>query len=149
MEKSTATRKPKSTASKTTTARKPAARRRAPEASVAPSPAPVAPAAEPVVVQETAPVLTSPEMKKVELLEKVVERSGLKKRDVKPAVEAALAVLGEALAEGRALNLRPLGKIKVTKVKKLANGQVLIARVRQPLANPTETVPDPLADAAE
>lgn len=71
-------------------------------------------------------------MKKKELIDLAVERSGLKKRDVKPAVEAVLAVLGEALAEGRDINMRPMGKIKVTRMKKVRNGQVIGARIRQP-----------------
>ncbi|MFD1341932.1 HU family DNA-binding protein [Litorisediminicola beolgyonensis] len=72
-----------------------------------------------------------PEFKKKELIDAVVERSGLKKRDVKPVLEAALAVLGEALSEGRELNLEPFGKIKVQKVKQAAGAQVMVTRIRQ------------------
>ncbi|WGW02588.1 HU family DNA-binding protein [Tropicibacter oceani] len=71
------------------------------------------------------------EMKKKELIDLVVERSGVKKRDAKPAIEAALAILGQALAEGRPLNLKPLGKVKVANIKPKDNALVLNVRVRQ------------------
>ena len=70
-------------------------------------------------------------MKKKELIEAVVARSGIKKKDAKPVVEAMLAVLGEALQDGRALNLHPMGKGKINREKKLASGRMLVARIRQ------------------
>ncbi|MBY5972323.1 HU family DNA-binding protein [Ferrimonas balearica] len=70
-------------------------------------------------------------LKKKELIDRVVARSGMKKKDAKPVVEALLTVLGETLSEGREANLQPLGKIKVTRTKDLANGRVMTARVRQ------------------
>ena len=72
------------------------------------------------------------ELKKNELIDLVVERSGIKKRDAKPAIEAALAILGQALADGRPLNLRPLGKVKVSNMKHKENALVLNLRLRQP-----------------
>lgn len=120
-------------APKTKTTRKPAA--------------PAAPKAAAVVVQEKSPVVTAPDLKKTDLVDAVVERSGVKKKFAKPAIEAALAVLGEALAEGRDLNLRPLGKVKIQKSKELANGTVITARIRQPEAKKDDG--DGVADAAE
>ncbi|KUF12831.1 hypothetical protein AVJ23_00925 [Pseudoponticoccus marisrubri] len=87
-------------------------------------------------------------MKKKELVELAVERSGVKKRDAKPAIEAALAVLGEALSDGRELNLPNFGKLKITRMKKGDNGQIINARVRQP-EHVENTPTDPLAHAAE
>lgn len=74
---------------------------------------------------------TNTDLRKRDLIEAVVARSGVKKRDAKPAIEAALAVLGEALAEGRMLNLPPFGKVKVVRTKELDHAQVLMARIRQ------------------
>lgn len=72
-------------------------------------------------------------LKKAQVLERVVTRTNLKKRDVKPAVEAALAVIGESLREGSELNLPPLGKIRVVKSKELADGAaVLTLKLRLP-----------------
>ncbi|WP_245729490.1 HU family DNA-binding protein [Salinihabitans flavidus] len=113
------------------------------------STAKTAPAPEPVVVRDQAPEVSAPELKNPELVEMVVERSGIKKRDAKPAIEAALAILGAALAEGRDLNLRDFGKMKVTNTKEKSNGMVMTARVRQPLKKPVESGQEPLAEPAE
>ncbi|MBV2360592.1 HU family DNA-binding protein [Thalassococcus sp. CAU 1522] len=79
------------------------------------------------------PIADQPEMKKRELIQRAVERSGVKRRDAKPAIEAALAVLGEALAEGRSLNLAPMGKVKVNRIKAIGGGgKVIVSKVRQP-----------------
>ncbi|PRY94936.1 DNA-binding protein [Hasllibacter halocynthiae] len=66
-----------------------------------------------------------------QLIERAVARSGLKRKDVRPAVEAALAVMGDALAAGEGLNLPPLGKLRVQRRKAVGNGEVLIARIRR------------------
>ena len=133
---------------KTTTSRSRTTKTRKTSATKKTSSAKSAPKAEPVVVSETAPVVSAPDLKKVELIDAVVERSGVKKRYAKPAVEAALAILGEALAEGQGLNLRPLGKAKVQRSKEVANAKVLTIRVRQAHAKP-EGNDDGVADAAE
>lgn len=70
-------------------------------------------------------------MKKRDLLEKVVKRSGIKKKDAKPVVEAMLAVMGEALAEGRELNLPPFGKLKTNRIKDTGNARILNCKLRQ------------------
>ena len=92
--------------------------------------------AAPVVVTQSAPVVGMPDLKKIDLIDAVVERSGIKKKFAKPVIEAALAVLGETLAEGRSLNLRPLGKVKIQRTKDVSNGKVMTVRVRQPLEQP-------------
>ncbi|MFZ5963851.1 HU family DNA-binding protein [Thalassococcus sp. BH17M4-6] len=102
----------------------------------------------PVVVTSDAPLVTAPDLKKRDLINAVVARSGVKKRDAKPAIEAALAILGSALSEGRDLNLPPLGKVKVQRQKKIAQGQVVTIRLRQKDEDITDA-PDPLAQAAE
>ncbi|WP_375254741.1 HU family DNA-binding protein [Yoonia sp.] len=65
-------------------------------------------------------------LKKPEILDVVVARTDLKKRDVKPAVEAALAVIGDALRDGTEVNLPPLGKIRVVKSKPLDDGAAVL-----------------------
>lgn len=70
-------------------------------------------------------------VKKAELIDKIVERTGLKKRDVKPSVEAALEEFAATLLAGKSLNLPPMGKIKMMKCKDLENGaQVLTLKMR-------------------
>ena len=95
-------------------------------------------AAEPVkakIVTPAKPVDSpkAPQMKKAEFLEAVVERSQVKKRDAKPAVEAALELIAETLLAGGDLNLQPMGKIKVVKEKELADGaRALTLKLRTP-----------------
>ncbi|MFY0680532.1 MAG: HU family DNA-binding protein [Thalassovita sp.] len=106
------------------------------------------PTPEPVVVEEITPESDQLELRKPELLEMVVERSGIKKRDAKPVVEAMLEVLGESLADGREMNLRPLGKVKIMRMKQLSNAVVLNCKVRQ--VQPVEPdALDPINEAAE
>lgn len=111
--KATSTRK---TASRTST-------KTAPPESAAPS--------KPVVVDAPQPVVTGPMMRKKELIDAVVKRSGIKKKDAKPVVEAMLDVLGEALGEARELNLQPFGNVKVKRAKELANAKVMVTKIRQ------------------
>ncbi|MCG7492007.1 HU family DNA-binding protein [Thalassobius sp. Cn5-15] len=105
-------------------------------------------APEAVVVTETKPVSSQEEMKKPELIDMIVEKTGVKKRDVKPAIEAALDILGEALAEGRELNLQPFGKVRINRLKELSGARVMNLKVRQKIKI-EEDVKDPLAEPAE
>ena len=101
-----------------------------------------------VVVEGPQPVVSGPEMRKKELIDLVVERSGIKKKDAKPVVEATLAVLGEALADARELNLQPLGKVMVRREKEMPNGRVLVTKIRQSTGVNGAESPD-VPDAAE
>ncbi|MGC9371317.1 MAG: HU family DNA-binding protein [Paracoccaceae bacterium] len=88
-------------------------------------------------------------LRKKELIERVVTQSGLKKKDVKPVVEATLAVLGEALAKQEPMNLQPFGKLIVNRRKEQPNAEVLITRIRRPRQSVEEVGKDPLADPDE
>ncbi|SPJ22924.1 HU family DNA-binding protein [Palleronia abyssalis] len=82
------------------------------------------------VVEETLATVTK-EVKKPELIDRVVAVSGMKKKDVKPVVEAMLTVLGQSLTEEEQLNLQPFGRVRVVKKKDLANGQALTLKLRR------------------
>ncbi|MDP5216539.1 HU family DNA-binding protein [Ruegeria sp. 2205SS24-7] len=112
----------------------------------APKPADAA-APKPKVVAST-PVVAAPELRKKELIDQVVVRSGVKKKDAKPAIEALLAILGETVAEGRELNLQPFGKLKINRSEEKANGRVVICRLRQSAAV-AEKEKEPLAQPAD
>ena len=92
---------------------------------------PAATSTTPSVVEKLSPVVMSNELKKKELFDLVVARSGMKKKDVKPVVEAMLGVLGDVLAEQRELNLQPLDKLKVQRAKELPDGRALVLKLRQ------------------
>lgn len=90
----------------------------------------------PVVVTSSTPVLDVPPLNKKELIDVVVLRSGVKKKDAKPVVEALLSVLGETVASGRDLNLRPFGKLLLKRSELRSNGTLHVCRLRQPLEQP-------------
>ncbi|WP_458790822.1 HU family DNA-binding protein [Yoonia sp. MH D7] len=70
-------------------------------------------------------------VKKPEFIDRAVARTEVKKRDAKPAIEAALAVLAEALENGEELNLPPMGKLRVVKSKDVGDGaKVLTLKLR-------------------
>jgi len=102
----------------------------------------------PSIVEAMAPVVLGNELRKKELLEMVVDRSGMKKKDIKPVVEAMLAVLGDALAAQRELDLQPLGKLKIQRGKELADGRSLVLKLRQKSAKLNEVPDAPDADPA-
>ena len=88
-----------------------------------------------------------------ELINRIADETGVKKRMVRPVVDAMLRELGDALSEGKQLNLKPLGKAVVKRSQELPNGEVLVLRLRRthPMAtteadNGTE---EPLAEPAE
>ncbi|MFK7753731.1 MAG: HU family DNA-binding protein [Sedimentitalea sp.] len=102
----------------------------------------------PTVVSTATPVVGQADMKKAELVDLVVARSGIKKKYAKPAAEAMLAVLGEAIADGRELNLQPFGKLRINRAETKSNGRVIVCKLRQSLANGPSSK-DTLAEPAE
>ncbi|MEX0339251.1 MAG: HU family DNA-binding protein [Arenibacterium sp.] len=88
------------------------------------------------------------DLKKKELVDRVVDRLGFKKKDVKPVVEAVLQELGDAVAEGRALNLEPFGKLNINRTDTRPNGRVTVCRLRQNVTQPA-SAEEPLAEPAE
>ncbi len=93
-------------------------------------------AAVPVMLAEEPAGDAGTEMKKQELLDKVLARADTRKKFARPVVDAVLEVLGEALAEGRELNLPPLGRIKLNRVKDMPNARVIVAKIRQAKLGP-------------
>lgn len=77
------------------------------------------------------PIEMGASLRKKELIEAVVERSGCKKRDVKPAVESLLEILGDALANQRELVLPPFGRFKIKRRKEQTNGRVMVVHIKQ------------------
>lgn len=106
---------------------------------------------EPTLVEANGAVEDLP-MRKKELIDLVVEQSGIKKKDAKPVVEAMLAVLGEAVGNGRELNLQPLGKLRINRSVERSNGRIIICKLRQSTAmieNSPETDDSASAPLAE
>lgn len=127
--KSSATAKP---------AAKPAAKA-APKVAVS-APKSVAPAAAPAVAEmiltpvapdEKQARVIAPQLKKKELVARVVAAlDGKKKGGVKEIVEATLAAMGEALQKGESLNIPPFGRARVARQKGEGADQMTTVRLR-------------------
>ena len=91
------------------------------------------------------------ELKRRELIDRVVAKSDVKKKYAKPVIEAMLEVLGDTLSEGREMNLQPLGKVKLNRTKETPTARVIVAKIRQnkSAAGKAAGDQDALADAAE
>lgn len=105
---------------KTPAAKKPAAPKAAKATISAPKiAAPTLPeGVEPAATIEKADKAAGPQLKKKDLIARVVAAlDGKKKGQVKDIVEATLAALGEALQNGESLNLPPFGRARIAKSK--------------------------------
>lgn len=65
------------------------------------------------------------QLKKKELIDMIVEQTGVKKKFAKPVIEAMLETLGHQLEHGRDMQLPPMGKLTVKQVK-MPNEKVVI-----------------------
>lgn len=100
-----------------------------------PKATPVTADAKPIVAVPKADVTQANDdlVKKGELLDQVVDMTGVKRADAKSVMEALFAVMGEQLRAEKQLQLPPLGKIKVVKSKPVGQGALaLTLRVRTP-----------------
>lgn len=70
-------------------------------------------------------------LRKKDLIDRVVQVSGAKKKDTRDIVEAVLAVLGDALAAGETLALPPFGRARVNKHRDLDSGEMLTVKLRR------------------
>jgi hypothetical protein len=104
-------------------------------------------------LEATAPEATeaSTMIRKKDFIERIVAESGAKKGDVRLIAETALKVLGDALSNGEALNLPPLGRAKITRTIDKNDGEVLVIKLRRNTPNDAgeKTSSEPLADADE
>ncbi len=82
------------------------------------------------VVETSKPDVAAGLVKKPELVDRVIAETGLKKKDVKPIVEATLAVLAKTLAAGEELQVPPLGKVKINQSKDIDNAKIMKIKVR-------------------
>lgn len=106
-----------------------------------------------VVVEEVKPVVADAPIKKPELIDRVMAETGMKKKDVKPVVEAMLVVLGRALTNGEELTVPPLGKLMINRSKETSNATILNLKLRHPnamkLGETPPAIPSATDDAAE
>ena len=103
------------------------------KASVAKSAA--AKAAKPTVVAASAVDVPVPEvvteLGKKDFLDRVANASGVKRGTAKKVVDAVLMELGDTLQRGENVNLPPLGKLSINRMKEAPNAHVMIAKIRR------------------
>lgn len=73
----------------------------------------------------------SPGIKLKDLVDRVVESSGVKRKDAKPAIEAFLVELDNALASGESISLARLGKLRVVRPAAEGTGGMTL-KLRKP-----------------
>ena len=127
----TATKTPKKATKSTTVAPKVATKPVATAKAVA-TPAKTAVTPKATIIETVKPVVADAPIKKPELIERVMAETGMKKKDVKPVVEAMLAVLGRALTKGEDLTVPPLGKLMIKRTKEAANATIVTVKLRHP-----------------
>lgn len=88
----------------------------------------------------------APALRFKDLLDRVVARSGTRKKDAKGVVEATLAVLGEALAKGESLNLPEFGKARVNRQKGEGGVETMVVKLRRVMPKAVKVAP---AEATE
>ncbi|MCP5037537.1 MAG: HU family DNA-binding protein [Rhodobacteraceae bacterium] len=142
--------KPKTTTRKTTT-RKPAvttakATKKPPVQATSATATPVKDVKSAVQAVATPAV---PVLRKKQLIDEVVTRSGIKKKFAKPVVEAMLDVLGDAISSGKEMNVQPFGKVMTKKQTDKPNAKVSIVKIRQSKRAKEAAVKPPLMPAAE
>ena len=86
-------------------------------------------------------------IRRKEFVARVVATSGLKPNAVKTALDAILQEMGDALSNGEALQLPPLGKLSVKRQKDLRNGEMMVCKLRR--TTPPEKTEATLANEPE
>jgi nucleoid DNA-binding protein len=105
-----------------------------------------------VVVETVKTVVADAPIKKPELIERVMAETGMKKKDVKPFVEAMLTVLGRALIGGEELTVPTLGKLMINRSKEVSNATIVNIKLRHPFAVKTHDdapITDPIVATLE
>ncbi|WP_103333204.1 HU family DNA-binding protein [Pseudotabrizicola formosa] len=116
-------------------------------------------AAEPVAAarladQDTPPATDSKDARGAalrlrELVSRVTETTGGKKKGVKDIVEATLSALGDALAKGQELNLPGVGKVRVAKSVDREGRSMMTLKVRSAGTPKSKQPKEALAEAGE
>ena len=97
----------------------------------------------PVQAEAVQPAPEPKIVKRKELVERIAAASGLKPNVIKSVLDPVLKELGDVLSAGEILQVQPLGRVSVNRRKDLANGEVMICKLRRRAADP---MPKPQTD---
>ncbi|MCF8487115.1 MAG: HU family DNA-binding protein [Rhodobacteraceae bacterium] len=120
-----------------------------PKAASRPAQTALSPAVDPAPETASAEVVAHPAVKLRDLVERVVETTGGKKKGVKEIVEATLTQLGAALAKGEELNLPGVGKVRVARSVDRDGRAMMTLKVRGAAAPKKKDPQEALAEAGE
>lgn len=120
-----------------------------PKAVPRPAQAALSPAVDPLAGSASAEVVAHPALKLRELVERVVETTGGKKKGVKEIIEATLNQLGAALAKGEELNLPGVGKVRVARSVDRDGRAMMTLKMRGTAAPKKKDPQETLAEAGE
>ena len=70
-------------------------------------------------------------LQKRQFLNRIARRTGLRQSEIKDLVDATLAELGEAIAEGKTLALPPLGRARINRQHDVSGAEVIVLRLRR------------------
>jgi nucleoid DNA-binding protein len=115
-----------------------------------PAPAPE-PVTEPAAAADAAGAPAAekaPSLKIKDLVTRVTEATGAKRKDVKVMVEATLKVLGEAMARGEDMNLPGFGRTRITRSAEKDGAAHLTMKVKR-APHRAKHVDEPLAEDGE
>jgi hypothetical protein len=70
-------------------------------------------------------------MRTLELVDAIAPNITVSRKDIRAALDAAFKVMGEALAEGKMLNLPPLGKMSVKRTKTGDKSDIVMLKLRR------------------
>jgi len=91
--------------------------------------------------------VAGPMIRRKELVERIVARSGLKPNAVKSALDAVLEEMGKALSAGEGMNIHPFGKVTINRQKVQGDKEIIICKVRRKLS--VSNAPQSFDTAAE
>lgn len=98
-------------------------------------------------VQPSRAARTGVQVKKKDLVDSIVTRSGIKKPDVRATLDATLAIIAERLMAGDELVLPPLGRVRLLKERQTPKARIATLRLQQ--SSDADTATDPLAEAED
>lgn len=90
----------------------------------------VRPAAEAKPAREVKPGKEG-QMRTMDLINVIAPNITVSRKDIRTALDAAFKVMGEALAEGKMLNLPPLGKMSVKRTKTGEKSDMVMLKLRR------------------
>lgn len=83
-------------------------------------------------------------VQKREFVDRVLAKTGARRAEARPIIEATLAELGRVLEAGQTLAVPPLGRARVSSGRDARGVQVITLRLRRPATDRASAAPEPV-----